>query len=242
MIPREGLAWFEQARPARARAAVESPPRSHAWLLREAYGCTVHCIRNGVHELDGRGPVEPFEFGDQLPGGVIVYEVDAICPDETALHIPRTGRWPAPTAWCAGRWRRLAFVPDPLMDDPERTKQGLRAAYRRLLELDFDLLLLAHGDPSSAGARLRSERSSTARVLGGCWFRLRLRRGLRIRIWVRGRCRGRTGHRRSRRRARGRWWQCRCRRGGRRALRRRGLADVPRAAETLDALAVALPF
>jgi len=33
------------------------------------------------------------------------------------------------------------------MDDPEQTKAGLRAAYRRLLELDFDTLLLAHGEP-----------------------------------------------------------------------------------------------
>jgi hypothetical protein len=33
------------------------------------------------------------------------------------------------------------------MDDPEQTKAGLRDAYRRLLELDFDVLLLAHGDP-----------------------------------------------------------------------------------------------
>ena len=45
--------------------------------------------RNGLYELDGRGPVEPFEFGDQLPGEISVHEVDAICPDETALHIPR---------------------------------------------------------------------------------------------------------------------------------------------------------
>ena len=48
------------------------------------------------------------------------------------------------------RWRRedaLGFVPDHLMDDPEQTRAGLRDAYRRLLELDFDVLLLAHGDP-----------------------------------------------------------------------------------------------
>lgn len=39
------------------------------------------------------------------------------------------------------------FVPDFLMDDPEQTKQGLRAAYRSLLKLDFEHLLLAHGEP-----------------------------------------------------------------------------------------------
>jgi hypothetical protein len=33
------------------------------------------------------------------------------------------------------------------MDDPAQTKAGLRDAYRSLLALDFDVLLLAHGDP-----------------------------------------------------------------------------------------------
>src|SRR6059036_3665980 len=40
-----------------------------------------------------------------------------------------------------------------LMDEPERTKAGLREAYRRLLDLDFNLLLLAHGDPVVGGAK-----------------------------------------------------------------------------------------
>ena len=47
----------------------------------------------------------------------------------------------------------LAFVPDRFMDDPEGTKAGLRSAYRGLLELDFELLLLAHGGPVTAGAK-----------------------------------------------------------------------------------------
>jgi hypothetical protein len=37
------------------------------------------------------------------------------------------------------------------MDDPEETKQGLRHAYRGLLALDFELLLLAHGRPQAGG-------------------------------------------------------------------------------------------
>ena len=49
----------------------------------------------------------------------------------------------------------LTFVPEQYMDDPERTKEGLRAAYRRLLELDFDHLLLAHGDPVVGGAQAK---------------------------------------------------------------------------------------
>ena len=58
----------------------------------------------------------------------------------------------------------LSFVPDWLMDDPARTKTGLRDAYRRLLDLDFELLLLAHGDPviGSAKDALRSFLSTPA--------------------------------------------------------------------------------
>ena len=153
-IPPEGLAWFE------ANGVPEHVVLSNrhhdrdAWRLREAFGCTVHCIRNGLHELEGRGPVEALDFGDELPGGIVVHEVDAICPDETALHIPAhralacadgVVQWPGTEG--------LAFVPDFLMDEPEATKAGLRAAYRGLLDLDFDLLLLAHGDPVVGGGR-----------------------------------------------------------------------------------------
>jgi hypothetical protein len=47
----------------------------------------------------------------------------------------------------------LEFVPDSLMDEPEETKRGLRQAYERLLGLDFDALLLAHGRPIPTGGK-----------------------------------------------------------------------------------------
>jgi len=148
MIPAEGLSWFDERGIPEHVLLTNRHHDRDAWRLRDAFGCTVHCVRSGLHELDGRGPVEAFDFGDELPGGVIAFEIDAICPDETALYIPAhralacadgVVRWP-------GR-NELGFVPDELMDDPEETKAGLRDAYRRVLDLDFDLLLLAHGDP-----------------------------------------------------------------------------------------------
>ena len=39
------------------------------------------------------------------------------------------------------------------MDDPARTKAELRDAYRRIAELDFDALLMAHGNPIVSGGR-----------------------------------------------------------------------------------------
>ncbi len=153
LIPPEGLAWFE------AHGAPEHvllTNRHHtrdAFALHEAFGATVHCIRCGLHELEGRGPVEAFDFGDELPGGAVAYEVDAICPDETALHIAAHDALACADGVVQWDGPRLTFVPDFLMDEPERTKAGLRAAYRRLLSLDFDTLLMAHGNPIVGGGK-----------------------------------------------------------------------------------------
>jgi hypothetical protein len=148
ILPAEGIEWFSAHGAPEHVLLTNRHHDRHAWHLHESFGTTVHCIRNGLHELDGRGPVEPFDFGDELPGGVYAHEVDAICPDETALHIPAKRALACADGVVRRRGRRgLTFVPDFLMDDPPATKEGLRAAYRRLLELDFELLLLAHGEP-----------------------------------------------------------------------------------------------
>jgi hypothetical protein len=154
MIPPAGVEWFEDhGHPEHAVLSNRHHDRD-AWQLSEAFGCTIQCIRNGLHELEDRGPVTAFDFGDELPGGIVVHEVDAICPDETALHIPRHRALACADG--AVRWQPggpLQFVPDYLMDDPEQTKRGLLDAYRKLLTLDFDLLLLAHGEPVVGGGR-----------------------------------------------------------------------------------------
>jgi hypothetical protein len=89
LVPAAGMGWFdEHGAPAHVLLSNRHHDRD-AWRFRETYRCTVHCVRSGLYELEGRGPVEPFDFGDSLPGGAIAYEVDAICPDETAFHIPQ---------------------------------------------------------------------------------------------------------------------------------------------------------
>ena len=155
LLPPGGLDWFAEID--RTPAHVVLSCRHHdrdSWEIVDAFGAEVHCVDTGVYELEGRGPVTPFAFGDALPGGVIAHEVDSISPDETALYIPAHR-----ALVCADGVMRsdqespLQFVPDGLMDDPEQTKAGLRAAFAKLLELDFDRLLLAHGQPILTGGK-----------------------------------------------------------------------------------------
>jgi hypothetical protein len=139
------------------------PPRHilltnrHHWRdctrLAERFGITVRAPRAGMHEFGEGDPVEPYDFGETLAGGAVtVHEVGGICPDESALHIPEVSAL-AVADGVVG-YGGLRFVSDRLMDDPENTKAALRAAYARLSgELDFENLLVAHGDPVVGGAR-----------------------------------------------------------------------------------------
>jgi hypothetical protein len=147
IAPEDGLEWFaEHGPPTDVLLTNRHHYRSSASFV-ERYGVTVHCVRQGMHEHAGR-EVEPFDFGDEVCSGIVAHEVGAICPDETAFHVP--AHRALALADGAVRWEPggpLVFVPDRLMDDPKRTKERLRARYRRLAELDFEHLLLAHGEP-----------------------------------------------------------------------------------------------
>jgi hypothetical protein len=153
-VPPEGLGWFEDNRGPVAVLLTNRHHYRHSGAFAEAFGCPVMCNRAGLHEFRRGERVEPFDPGDELPGGVVAQEVGAICPDETALFIPAHRA----LAVADGVVRipsdaPLDFVPDQLMDDPEATKAALLAAYRRALGLDWDHLLLAHGHPWAGGGR-----------------------------------------------------------------------------------------
>ncbi len=161
LIPEEGIEWFA-GRPMAPRAILLSNRHHyrHSAELAERYGCTVHCSSLGLHEFTHDEVVEGFEFGQELPGGVLACEVGAICPDETALYIEAKSTLAIADGVVLGSPHGdepvLGFVPDSLMDDPEQVKRGLLAAYERLLdELDFEHLLLAHGGPLIGDGRAR---------------------------------------------------------------------------------------
>ena len=145
------LEWLRQHGPPTAVLLTNRHHYRHSARIAETFDISVHASEPGMQEFSPEQRVRPFRFGDRLPGDVIAHEIDAICPDETALEIPSARavavadglvRFTAPDA-------PLGFVPDFLIgDEPEAVKAGLRAAYQRLLGLDFDHLLLAHGLPA----------------------------------------------------------------------------------------------
>jgi Metallo-beta-lactamase superfamily len=135
-----------------------------AVTLAERFSCAIRAPAPGMHEFSEGEPVEPYEFGDELAGGqVVAYEVGHICPDEAALHIPSLKTLAAADGVI--HYGELRFVPDEYLDEPEQTKKDLKAAYGRLAEgLDFDNLLLAHGNPVVGGGREALKRFAASRT------------------------------------------------------------------------------
>lgn len=151
--PKEGLDWFRQNGPPEHVLLSNRHHLRHSARFVESFGCTVRASRPGMHEFSDGGPVEPFDYGDDLPGGLKALEVGVICPDETAFHAPAFEA--LAVADGVINYDGLGFVPDQYIgDDPEGVKRGLREVYARLADqLEFDNLLLAHGDPIVGGAR-----------------------------------------------------------------------------------------
>jgi len=120
-----------------------------------AFGAALRCPRVGLHEFEGadRPAVVGYGWDEEVAEGVTAHEVGSLAPDDGALHIAVGPGALALADAVVSDDRGLGFVPDFLMDDPEETKLGILAALRGLLELDFDVLLLAHGAPIAAGGK-----------------------------------------------------------------------------------------
>ena len=155
MVPREGLDWFER------RATPEQIVLTNRHHLRDseryvdAFGCPIRCSDAGLHEFEHGPKVEGFAYGGQLAPGITAHQVGAICPDDTALHIQADiGAIAFADGLTRPRRGQRAFRPGCLLgDDPSRVRARLRESLRRLLDLDFDNLFFAHGEPLIGGGR-----------------------------------------------------------------------------------------
>lgn len=153
LMPNEGMQAFADSPPDRVLLSNRHHLR-HASRFAEEHACTIHCSELGLHEFEGADvEVHGFRFGEEVAPGIEALEVGAICPDESALLI----REPGALVIADGITRyggSLGFSPDRLLgDDPEAVKRGLRGAFSRLLDRDFDSLLFAHGEPVIGGGK-----------------------------------------------------------------------------------------
>jgi glyoxylase-like metal-dependent hydrolase (beta-lactamase superfamily II) len=146
-----GLAWLKRHGPPADILLTSGLHSRHSARLVAAFGCRVWCPRSGLSRLAPELKARPYAPGDRLPGGARAVRIGVLCPDESALLLPRVRA----AAVADGVIRKgngpLSFVPDDyLVDEPSeagRVKRGLKAAYRRLAKEDFDHLLPAHGSP-----------------------------------------------------------------------------------------------
>ena len=154
LLPEEGIEAFAQEPPERVLLSNRHHLRNGEAFV-EQFGSVIECSKPGLHEFEDGPTVQGFDFGDEVAPGVQAFEVGAICPDESALLIG-DARALAIADGIRHYDGNMDFFADWLLgDDPDGVKAGLRASYRRLLdlELDFDNLLFAHGEPIVGGGR-----------------------------------------------------------------------------------------
>jgi glyoxylase-like metal-dependent hydrolase (beta-lactamase superfamily II) len=84
-------------------------------------------------------------------GPFTIVGVPGKSPGEVALHDPARGILVVGDAVIGNPPSRLSLLPERVIDDPP----ALRASLRRLLDLDFDAIVVGDGVPILAGARER---------------------------------------------------------------------------------------
>jgi hypothetical protein len=155
MLPAAGIEAVEQLGRPEAVLLTNRHHLRHSERFVAAFGCQLLCHEAGLHEFADRGPaVEGFSFGDRLAPGIEALEVGAICPEETALHIAAGDGALAFADGIIHYGEEIGFVPDSLLGaEPVAVKQGVRESIGALLELEFDAVLFAHGDPITSGGK-----------------------------------------------------------------------------------------
>ena len=89
----------------------------------------------------------------QVIGPLVVVEAAGKSPGEVALHWPERRLLMVGDAVIGNPPGHIGLLGETVMDDPERLRQSLR----RLLDLDFDTLLVGDGESIIKGAKARLE-------------------------------------------------------------------------------------
>jgi glyoxylase-like metal-dependent hydrolase (beta-lactamase superfamily II) len=153
IAPEDGLGWFEADREPNAIALTNRHHHRDAERFCAEFEIGAVLVpESGLHEFAGKDlEVRGYAVGEEIVPGIVCHEVGAICPDDMALEIRSAGA----LALADGLINEdgVGFVPDHLMDEPEQTKRKLAASFENLLDVDFDTLLFAHGEPIVGGGK-----------------------------------------------------------------------------------------
>jgi glyoxylase-like metal-dependent hydrolase (beta-lactamase superfamily II) len=152
--PEEGLEWFSDEREVHNIALTNRHHDRQATDYCAAFELgPVLVPESGLHEFDGKDlEVRGYAPGEEIIPGILAHDVGAICPDDMALEIRSAGALAVADGLVHVRGV-VRFVSDNLMDDPQETKRGLAASFESLLDVDFDTLLFAHGEPIVGGGK-----------------------------------------------------------------------------------------
>lgn len=153
MMPEEGLDWFTGRNVHRVVLTNRHHYR-HADRVVARFDVPVLVDEPGIGDVEDRPGVQGFGWGEEVAPDIVAHAIDPIWPDEGALHIALGKGWLAIADGAMHYRDELHFVPDSLLgDDPAGTRELLRTGYGRLLDLDFDGILFAHGAPITEGGK-----------------------------------------------------------------------------------------
>ena len=136
MAPFAGV-WITNRNHSRAAAA-----------FRERYGATVYAHEADAERLEA-GADQTVRGDEQLPGDVQLIHVPGKSPGEIAFHLPRSRALVVGDVVIGVPAGELSTYPDKVIEDMEE----LHRSVARLLEYDFDALLLCDGEPLPSGGK-----------------------------------------------------------------------------------------
>lgn len=132
-------------------AGVWVTNRNHsraAAVCRERYGVAVWAHRADADRLEA-GADRTVAGGERLPGEIEVIHVPGKSPGEIAFYLPRARAVVVGDVVIGVPAGALSTYPDAVIDDREQ----LERSAARLLDYDFDALLLCDGEPLPTGGK-----------------------------------------------------------------------------------------
>src|SRR5206468_8005444 len=116
--------------------------------FRERYGVTVWAHEADAERLEA-GADGTVHGDERLPGEVQLIHVPGKSPGEIAFHLPRCRALVVGDVVIGVPAGELSTYPDKVIDDMDQ----LRRSAARLLDLEFDALLLCDGEPLTSGGK-----------------------------------------------------------------------------------------